>query len=101
MRALLCQSCGDKWKLHPEDKRSGITSVKVRILLSSDDVFGTGDKECRCDLCDKSIPGGSVIWYVAAFKPESNYAERDRTSWEQFGKLVSEEEFKAITTLTR
>jgi len=101
MRQLLCIKCGDRWKLHPEDKKVGIVAVRVRLLLSTDGLCKANEWGWKCDICDCQMFPGTPAWYVGAFQPDSTYAERDASSWRNYGKVLTDAEFNAIQILTK
>ena len=124
-RRILCQSCGDKWKPHPEDTRQGWRirvvhvslkkpedhSVTVVTGMTSDELISLMAKgvpkgrgkttqlpEIYCDKCGEVVPEGTVALAVTMWRDEQG----EIGNWEQeYGTVLPEQAAKMERVLSK
>lgn len=105
-RKLLCRSCGEKWDLHPDDRRDGWSMRKVYVSLgapppghgmSLNGKFSPMSELC-CDSCSEvlnnSIAVAVTMWRGSHEPPQPRCWE------EEYGTVMLPEAVKVHDTLT-
>lgn len=124
-RRILCPTCGDKWKPHPEDTRMGWRIRTVHLSLKKPDDHsvtvvsdmtpeemmefvtkgapqGRGKTtqlpEIYCDKCGEVVPEGTVALAVTMWREEQGKIG----NWEQeYGTVLTPEAAKVARLLSK
>ena len=106
-RQILCKSCGDKWKMHPEDVQAGWQFRMVHLSIKKPDDHGIGLPgdgyfarenlpSIICDTCGTEIPDGTIALAVSMWR------ESWMIPWEEkYGSVLPEDAVKMINHLTK